>query len=195
MARRGGIQTLLALHGALHDGVMRLERIDIVRVGAKYFALDALTQAIVGHLVDDAIGVFFLDGNPAHDLVQGHQVGGQRSMQFTGRDHGLPNRGRHLFEFCHHGRVVEDTAGDLTMSASQTQHQMQGGFLLNIVIAQCTTILELFASKNQALLIGRNAFLVLNLGLDIVNRIGRFHIQRDGLARERLDENLGKFGT
>jgi len=32
--------------------------------------------------------------------------------------------------------------------------------------------------------------LVLNLGLDVVDGVGRFHLQRDGLAGQRLDENL-----
>jgi len=30
----------------------------------------------------------------------------------------------------------------------------------------------------------------LNLGLDVVDRVGRLHLQRDGLACERFDKNL-----
>ena len=37
---------------------------------------------------------------------------------------------------------------------------------------------------------GRLPFLVLNFGLDIVNGIGRFNFQSDGLASQRLDKNL-----
>src|SRR5258708_29929618 len=67
---------------------------------------------------------------------------------------------------------------------------MKGGFLLNIVIRKCATILKLLPSENQALLIWRDAFLVLDFRLDIVDRIGRLHLQGDGLASESLDKNL-----
>jgi len=76
------------------------------------------------------------------------------------------------------------------MPSAQTQHQVQRRFLLNVVIAQRATILKLFARKDEALLIGRDSFLVLNLGLDIINRIRRLNIQGDGLSGERLDKNL-----
>jgi len=36
----------------------------------------------------------------------------------------------------------------------------------------------------------RNALLVLDLGLDIVDCIGRFNLESDCLAHEGLDENL-----
>ena len=41
--------------------------------------------------------------------------------------------------------------------------------LLNIVIRECAAIFELFAGEDQTLLIRRDALLVLNLGLDIVD--------------------------
>jgi hypothetical protein len=67
---------------------------------------------------------------------------------------------------------------------------MQGTFLLNIVITQSPSILQLFAGKDQSLLIRRNAFLVLNLGLDVFNGIRRLDIERNGFAGQSLDENL-----
>ena len=67
---------------------------------------------------------------------------------------------------------------------------MQSRFLLNVVIAQRTAVLELLSGENQTLLIGRDAFLVLNLGLDVIDSIRRFHIESDGLSRKRLHENL-----
>ena len=48
---------------------------------------------------------------------------------------------------------------------------MEGRLLLDVVIGQGTTILELLASENQALLVRRNAFLILNLTLDIVDSV------------------------
>merc|ERR1712013_281637 len=67
---------------------------------------------------------------------------------------------------------------------------MKSGLLLDVVIAQGTTILKLLSSKDQALLIRRNAFLVLNFGLHIVNGIGGFDIQSDGLSSQGLHEDL-----
>jgi len=67
---------------------------------------------------------------------------------------------------------------------------MQGGFLLNVVITQSPAILELLAGKNQALLVRRNAFLVLDLGLYVFNRISRLDIERNGFTSQSLDENL-----
>ena len=49
--------------------------------------------------------------------------------------------------------------------------EVKGG-LLNIIIRKCVTILKLLASEIQALLLRRNALLVLDLGLHIVNCIG-----------------------
>merc|ERR550519_2973912 len=67
---------------------------------------------------------------------------------------------------------------------------MQGALLLNIVIRQRSAILKLLSSKDQSLLVRRNSFLVLNLGLDILNSITGLHLKGDGLAREGLDKDL-----
>ena len=48
---------------------------------------------------------------------------------------------------------------------------MQGGLLLDVVIAQGSTVLKLLASKDKALLIRRNAFLILDLALDVVDGV------------------------
>ena len=67
---------------------------------------------------------------------------------------------------------------------------MKRRLLLDVVVAQRTAVLKLLASKDKALLVRRNALLVLNLRLHIFNRIRRFHFQRDRLTSERLDEHL-----
>ena len=67
---------------------------------------------------------------------------------------------------------------------------MQGGLFLDVVIAESATILKLLACEDQALLIGGNTFLVLDLGLHVLNGIGGLNIQSDGLASEGLDEDL-----
>lgn len=45
-------------------------------------------------------------------------------------------------------------------------------YLLNVVVAQCAAVLKLLSGKDQTLLVWRNAFLVLNLGFDIVDGVG-----------------------
>jgi hypothetical protein len=61
-------------------------------------------------------------------------------------------------------------------------------YLLDIVVAESAAILELLAGEDQSLLVRRNAFLVLDLGLDIVDGIRRLHLEGDSLAREGLYE-------
>ena len=67
---------------------------------------------------------------------------------------------------------------------------MQGRLLLDIVVGKGVTVLELLASKDEALLVGGDALLVLDLGLDVVNGVAGLDLERDGLARQSLDEDL-----
>jgi hypothetical protein len=62
--------------------------------------------------------------------------------------------------------------------------------LLDVVVREGTAILELLACEDQALLVGRDALLVLDLRLDVVNRVGRLDLERNRLAGKRLDEDL-----
>ena len=48
---------------------------------------------------------------------------------------------------------------------------MEGRLLLDVIIRKGPTILKLFASENQTLLIGWDSFLVGDLGLDIVDGV------------------------
>ena len=65
---------------------------------------------------------------------------------------------------------MEELLTDLH-AATQTEDQVQGRLLLDIVIRQSPAVLQLLSGKDQALLIRRNAFLVLDLGLDVINGI------------------------
>merc|ERR1711953_1584936 len=78
---------------------------------------------------------------------------------------------------------------DLHASA-KAQDQMQGAFLLDVIVRKGATILELLARENEALLIWRDALFVLDLGLHIVYRIAGLDVQGDGFACQRLDEDL-----
>ena len=67
---------------------------------------------------------------------------------------------------------------------------MQRRLLLDVVVRKGPSILELLSGKDEPLLVGRDALLVLNLALHIIDGIRRFHFQRDSLACERLDKDL-----
>merc|ERR1712203_1269238 len=88
-----------------------------------------------------------------------------------------------------------DVANRLNMrlpgsATAQTQHQVKSGLLLNVVVRQRAAVLQLLPSEDQALLVWRDAFLVLDLRLHVVDGVARLHIQCDGLSRQRLDEDL-----
>ena len=43
-------------------------------------------------------------------------------------------------------------------TTTQTEHQVEGGLLLDVVVGQSTAILELFAGEDQTLLIWGNSY-------------------------------------
>jgi len=63
----------------------------------------------------------------------------------------------------------QDSKRGLNDTTSQTKHQVKGGLLLYVVVRQGSAIFQLFASKNESLLIWGDAFFVLDFGLYIVN--------------------------
>jgi hypothetical protein len=64
-------------------------------------------------------------------------------------------------------------------TTTKTENQVEGRFLLDVVVAQRPSVLELLASKDKALLVGRDALLVLDLGLDVVDRVGGLDFEGD----------------
>ncbi len=75
-------------------------------------------------------------------------------------------------------------------TATEAEDKMQGAFLLDVVIRKSAPIFKLLACEDESLLIGRNAFLVLNLLLHVLNRVRGFSIEGNGLASECLYEDL-----
>jgi len=67
---------------------------------------------------------------------------------------------------------------------------MESGLFLDVVVAEGSSILKLLSGENESLLVWGNAFLVLDLGLDIFDGVGWFDIKGDGLTGESLDEDL-----
>jgi len=75
-------------------------------------------------------------------------------------------------------------------ASSQTQHQMESGLFLDVVVGQGAAILQLFAGKDETLLIWGNSLFVLDLSLHVLNGIRWLHFKSDGLASQGLDEDL-----
>ena len=67
---------------------------------------------------------------------------------------------------------------------------MQGALLLDVVVGQRAAVLQLLAGENQALLVRRDALLVLDLLLDVLDSIRGLNLQGDGLSSQGLYENL-----
>ncbi len=60
---------------------------------------------------------------------------------------------------------------------------MLGAALPDVVIAKRPSILELLAGKDQTLLVGRDSLLVLDLSLDVLDRVGGLDLYEGGSGR------------
>jgi hypothetical protein len=67
---------------------------------------------------------------------------------------------------------------------------VEGGLLLDVVVGEGATILKLFSSEDEALLVGRDTLFVLDLGLDIIDGVRELDFEGNGLPRQSLDEDL-----
>ena len=67
---------------------------------------------------------------------------------------------------------------------------MEGGLLLDVVVGESSSVLELLTSEDESLLVGRDTLLVLDLGLDVLDGVRWLDVEGDGLAGEGLDEDL-----
>merc|ERR1711918_29052 len=75
-------------------------------------------------------------------------------------------------------------------STTEAEHQVQGGLLLDVVVLQGATILELLSSEDETLLVRGDALLILDLSLNCLDRVCALHLEGDGLPRQCLDEGL-----
>lgn len=67
--------------------------------------------------------------------------------------------------------INNEEAATSAATSSESQHQMNSGFFLDIVVRDCLTILKLLASKYESLLVRRYALLVLNPKLQVLYSI------------------------
>ena len=75
-------------------------------------------------------------------------------------------------------------------AATETEHKVEGGLLLNVVVRKSAAVFELLAGEDEALLVWGDALLVLDLSLHVLNSVAGFNIEGDGLSGKGLNENL-----
>jgi len=67
---------------------------------------------------------------------------------------------------------------------------MDRRLFLDIKICESSAILKLLAGEDEALLVGRDAFFVLDLCLYILNSVAGLNLECDRLSSQGLDEDL-----
>ena len=67
---------------------------------------------------------------------------------------------------------------------------MKGGLLLDVVVAQGPSILELLSGEDQPLLVRGDSLLVLDLSLHVLNGVGGLNLKGDRLSSQGLDKDL-----
>ena len=75
-------------------------------------------------------------------------------------------------------------------TTSKSEDQVEGRFLLDVVVGESSSILKLLSSEDKSLLVWWNTFLVLDLSLDVLNGVSWLNIKGDCLTSEGLDEDL-----
>ena len=93
------------------------------------------------------------------------------------------------FDFEGDGLSGEGLHEDLH-TTTESEHQVEGRFLLDVVVRKGSAVLKLLSGEDESLLVGRDALLVLNLGLDVLNGVGWLNLKGDGLSSESLNEDL-----
>ena len=78
------------------------------------------------------------------------------------------------------GRVV--LLLSLLGSSSESQDEVERRLLLDVVVRKSAAVLELLSGEDQALLVRGDTLLVLDLGLDIVDRVRGFNLEGDRLT-------------
>merc|ERR1712168_1001386 len=81
-------------------------------------------------------------------------------------------------------------ATSAVLAVEMSGHEDPGTTIFIVVVRQSAAILELLASEDQTLLIGRNSFLVLDFSFHIFDRITRLDLEGDGFTRESFYKNL-----
>jgi len=75
-------------------------------------------------------------------------------------------------------------------TTTESEYEMEGRFLLDVVVLKGSSVFELLSSEDESLLVWGNSFLILDLGLNGFNGVGLLNLEGDGLTSKSLDEDL-----
>ena len=67
------------------------------------------------------------------------------------------------------GLRINNTYRGSCSSTSESEDQVESGFLLDVVVRKSSAVFKLLAGEDESLLIGRDTFLVLDLSLHVFN--------------------------
>ena len=91
-------------------------------------------------------------------------------------------------QFC--SKVFRLTQKFTLDSTTKTENQVESRLFLDVVVRKGASIFKLFPSKDESLLVWWDTFLVLDLSLHVLNCIGSFDLESDGLASQGFHEDL-----
>ncbi|KAA3467502.1 Glucose-repressible alcohol dehydrogenase transcriptional effector CCR4 [Gossypium australe] len=87
--------------------------------------------------------------------------------------------------------IIKDTSSkDHSETTAKAKDKVQSRFLLDVVVCQGPSIFKLLPCKDQPLLVWGDSFLILDLGLHIINSVRAFNFQSYGLSCQCLHKNL-----
>ena len=68
-----------------------------------------------------------------------------------------------MFGVCHSRSALKPSHGACCCCGSCSEHEVERGLFLYVVVREGAAVLELLAGEDEALLVGRDALLVLDL--------------------------------
>ena len=77
-----------------------------------------------------------------------------------------------------------------SLTTSKSEDQVEGRFLLNVVVGESSSVFKLLSGEDESLLIWWDSFLVLDLGFDVLDGVCWLDIKGDGLTGQGLDKDL-----
>jgi hypothetical protein len=86
--------------------------------------------------------------------------------------------------------VHKDLEKDLCSTRRRRTDPVEGGLFLDVVVVQSAPIFQLLSSEDKSLLIGGDAFVILDLGPHVIDGIRRLRLQRSRLTRGGLNKDL-----
>ncbi len=63
-----------------------------------------------------------------------------------------------------------------SITTTKTEDQVDGSFFLDVVVREGSVVFELLSSEDKTLLVGWDGLFVLNLVLEVLYGVGRFHV-------------------